>query len=201
MTSLPALFPAVEDAQILNIQVQLGGVKCLALADTGSGAYLVGKPWLETAQDIKWVTQHQNFAVEGAKAGEILTLLGTIEADLKLGDKVIRIQAIATPDLHRHLVLSWGLLKARGAKIEDGCVNFAKLQVSVPECAPVQFNLLSVSSDVRDVTLARHISNFIKHYTPTPVRRETNPTGRTHGRTTPQPFSITNSSYIYFIST
>src|SRR3569623_1360434 len=103
MSSLPALFPAVEDAQILNIQVHLGGVKCLALADTGSGANLVGKPWLETARDIKWVTQRQNFAVEGAKAGEILILLGTIEADLKIGAKVIRIQAKATPEIHRKL--------------------------------------------------------------------------------------------------
>src|SRR3569623_2159155 len=102
MSSLPALFPAVEDAQILNIEVYFGGVKCLALADTGSGAYLVGKPWLDSARDVKWVTQSNNFAVEGAKAGEALILLGTIEADLWLGRKTIRIQAIATLELNRH---------------------------------------------------------------------------------------------------
>src|SRR4051794_27070421 len=103
--------PLYADGKILMIRTTFHNVQCSTLLDTGAGAILVGKPWLDAAKNIVW---ERNFSVEGAKAGEALTVLGTVQGVLEIGGRNIKISAIATPDLNRHLILSWRLLKSLG---------------------------------------------------------------------------------------
>ena len=133
------LLPAISSGRNLVVEAVMDGLPVRIVLDTGAGASMVGRNFLNRIASKRKIEYVEGPAVEivGVASDRPLNIAGTYRADIDLGGKIVRTDLVASFDMEGDAILSMDTLKRLGTLIdlsnERAAILFKKLRVGLYE--------------------------------------------------------------------